>query len=149
MGLAHVCKPKGLVSREAQSENAIRKCDSNRRDSQVRSTGATHKYDQQVRLTSVINRCDSQVRSTGVTHKCDRLNRESESLQVCKARKFTSSQVCAQKTQKIQKTLLNESRQFDNECSTINWCLRVDGNLRLVNLIHFYPKYQLPLVIAR
>ena len=85
--------------------------------------GLTHKCDQQVRLTSVINRCDSQVRSTGATQKCDRLNRESESLQVCKfekARKFASSQVCAQKTQKIQKTLLNESGQFDNECSTIN-----------------------------
>ena len=61
------------------------------------------------------------MRSTGVTRKCDRSNRESESLKVCKfekARKFTSSQVCAQKTQKIQKTLLNESGQFDNECSS-------------------------------
>ena len=64
MGLARVRKPEGLVSREARSENAIRKCDSNRRDSQVRSkrhdsqmrlTGATHKYDQQVRLTSAID----------------------------------------------------------------------------------------------
>ena len=36
-------------------KNAIRKCDSNRHDSQVRSTGATHKYDQQVQLTSAIN----------------------------------------------------------------------------------------------
>ena len=140
MGLARVRKPEGLVSREAQlkaqSENAIRKCDSNRRDSQMRSTGATHKCDQQMRLTSAINRCDSQVRSTGATHKCDRLHRESKSLQVCKfekARKFTSSQVCTQKkTQNIQKTLLNESGQFDNECSTINWCLRVAGTLRLL-----------------
>ena len=71
MGLARVRKPEGLVLHEARSENAIRKCDSNRRDSQVRSTGATHKCDQQVRLTSAINRCDSQVRSTGATHKCD------------------------------------------------------------------------------
>ena len=129
-----VRKPEGLVSRKAQSENAIRKCDSNRPDSQVRSsrcdsqmrsTCVTHKCNQQVRLTSAINRCNSQVRLTGATHKCE----------VCKfenARKFTSSQVCAQKTQKIQKTLLNESGQFDNECSTINWCLRVVGTLRLL-----------------
>ena len=142
MGLAHVHKPEGLVSREvrskARSENTIRKCDSNRRDSQMQSTGATHKCDQQMRLTSAIDRCVSQVRLTGATHKCDQLNRESKSLQVCKfaslkkARKFASLQVCAQKTQKIQKTLLNESGQFDNECSTINWCLRVDGTLRLL-----------------
>ena len=72
------------------------------------------------------------MRSTDVTQKCDQLNRESESLQVCKARKFAGSQVCAQKTQKIQKTLLNESGQFDNECSTINHCLRIDGALRLL-----------------
>ena len=75
MGLARVRKPEGLVSREARSkaqlENAIRKCDSNRRDSQVRSTSAIQKCDQQVRLTSAIDRCDSQVRSTGATHKCD------------------------------------------------------------------------------
>ena len=97
MGLARVCKPEGLVSCEARSkarsENAIRKSDSNRRDSQMRSTGATHKCDRQVRLTSAIDRCDSQVRSTGATHKCDRLNRESKSLQVCKfekAQKFAS-----------------------------------------------------------
>ena len=67
MGLARIRKPEGLVSREArskaQSENTIRKCDSNRRDSQVRSTGAIQKCDQQVRLTGTINRCDSQVRS--------------------------------------------------------------------------------------
>ena len=68
MGLARVRKPEGLVSCEARSkarsENAIRKCDSNRRDSQVRSsrhdsqmqsTGATQKCDQQVRLTSAID----------------------------------------------------------------------------------------------
>ena len=105
MGLARVRKPEGLVSREARSEarpeNAIRKCDSNRRDSQVRSTstiqntinrcdsqvrstGATHKCDRQVRLTSAIDRCDSQVRSTGATHKCDRLNRESPLLSLVK-----------------------------------------------------------------
>ena len=67
MGLARIHKPEGLVSREARmkarSENAIRKCNSNRCDSQVRSTGATQKCDQQVRLTSAIDRCDSQVRS--------------------------------------------------------------------------------------
>ena len=67
MGLARIRKPEGLVSSEARSkarsENAIQKCDSNRRDSQC---------DQQVRLTSAIDRCDSQVRSTGATHKCDR-----------------------------------------------------------------------------
>ena len=76
MGLARIRKPEGLVScearLEAQLENAIRKCDSNRRDSQVRSnrcdsqiqsTGATHKCDQQVRLTSAIDRCDSKVQS--------------------------------------------------------------------------------------
>ena len=107
MGLARVRKPEGLVSREvrskARSESAIRKCDSNRHDSQVRSsrhdsqvrsTGVTHKYDQRVRLTSAINRYDSQVRLTGATHKYIQLNRESESLQVCKfekARKFASS----------------------------------------------------------
>ena len=51
------------------------------------------------------------------------------SLQV---RKFASLQVCAQKPQKIQETLLNESGQFDNECSTINWCLRVVRTLRLL-----------------
>ena len=105
MGLVRVRKPEGLVLREAQSkaqsENAIRKCDSNchdlqvrstsaiknainRCDSQVQSTGATHKCDRQVRLTSAIDRCDSQVRSTGATHKCNRLYRESKSLQVCK-----------------------------------------------------------------
>ena len=135
MGLACVCKPEGLVSHEARSKNEIRKCDSNRCDSQVRSTGTTHKCDQEVRLPSAINRCDSQVRSTGATHKCDRLNREFRkfaSLQVCKAQKFASPQVCAQKTQKIQKTLLNESRQCDNECSTINQCLRVVGTMRLL-----------------
>ena len=129
MGLARIRKPEGLVLREvrskARSENTIRKCDSNRHDSQMRSTGATHKCDQQMRLTSAINRCDSQVRSTGATHKCDRLNRESKSLQVCKfasLKKLESSQVrkfALKKTQKIQKTLLNESGQFDNECSTI------------------------------
>ena len=138
MGLVRVCKPEGKHDRKRDRKNAIRKCDSNRRDSQVRSTGTTHKCDQQVRLTSAINRCDSQVRSTGATHKCDGLNRESESSQVCKfaslkkARKFASPQVCAQKTQKSKKTLLNESGQFDNECSTINWCLRVVGTLRLL-----------------
>ena len=75
------------------------------------------------------------MRLTGATHKCYQLNRESKSLQVCKfenAQKFASLQVCAQKTQKIQETLLNESGQFDNECSTINWCLRVVGTLRLL-----------------
>ena len=91
MGLMHVRKPEGLVLHEAQSKmqstNAIRKCNSNRHDSQVQSTGATHKCDQQVQLTSAINWCNSQVRSTGTTHKCDRLNRESESLQVCKFEK--------------------------------------------------------------
>ena len=79
MGLVHIHKPEGLVSRKAQSkmrsktrfECAIRMCDSNRCDSQVQSTGATHKCDQQVQLTNAINRCDSQARSTGVTHKCD------------------------------------------------------------------------------
>ena len=75
MGIACVRKPEGLVLHEVQSkarsENAIRKCDSNRRNSQMRSTGATHK-------------CDQQVRLTGATHKCDRLNCESKSLQVCK-----------------------------------------------------------------
>ena len=78
----------------------------------MRSTDPTHKCDRQMRLTSAIDRCDSQVQSTGATHKRDRLNRESKSLQICKfekARKFASLQVCAQKTQKIQKTLLNES----------------------------------------
>ena len=88
MGLARIRKPEGLVSREARSKarsvNSIRKCESNRRDSQVRSTSAIQKCDQQVRLTSAIDRGDSQVRSTGATHKCDRLNRESKSLQVCK-----------------------------------------------------------------
>ena len=181
MGLARVRKPEGLVSREARSiarsENAIRKCDSNRHDSQVRSTsaiqkcdqevrlrstiqkcdqevrltsainrcesqmrstGATHKCDQQVRLTSAIDRCDSQVRSTGATHKCDRLNRESKKFEVCKfasLKRLESSQVhkfALKKNTKIQKTLLNESGQFDNECSTINWCLRVVGTLRLL-----------------
>ena len=156
MGLARVRKPEGLVSREARlkarSENAIRKCDSSRRDSQVRSTSAIQnainrcdsearfksaikRCDSGARFKSAIKRCDSQTRSTGATHKCDRLNREFKSLQVCKfekARKFASSQVCAQKTQEIQKTLLNESGQFGNECSTINWCLRVVGTLRLL-----------------
>ena len=142
MGLARVRKPEGLVSREARSkarsENAIRKCDSNRRDSQVRSGGATHKHDQQVRLTSAINRCDSQVRSTGATHKCDRLNRESKKFEVCKfasLKKLESSQVrkfALKKNTKNPKTLLNESGQFGNECSTINWCLRVVGTLRLL-----------------
>ena len=104
MGLACVRKPEVLVLREARSENAIRKCDSNRHDSQMRSTDATHKCDQQMRLTSVIDRCDSQVRSTGATHKYDRLNRESKSLQVCKfeksskVRKFTS--LCSKNTKK-------------------------------------------------
>ena len=56
----------------------------------VWKAGATHKCDQQVRLTSAINRCDSQVRSTGATHKYDRLIREFKSLQVCK---FASLQV--------------------------------------------------------
>ena len=59
MGLAHVRKPEGLVLHKARSKtqykNVIRKSDSNMRDSQVRSTGATHKCDQQVRLTSVID----------------------------------------------------------------------------------------------
>ena len=91
MGLACIRKPEGLVLREARSkarsENAIRKCNSNRHDSQIRSTDATHKCDQQMRLTSAIDRCDSQVRSTGATHKCDRLNREAKSLQVCKFEK--------------------------------------------------------------
>ena len=72
MGLARVRKPDGLVSREARSENVIRKCDSDRRDSQVRSTSAIQKCNQQMRLTSAIDRCDSQVRSTGATHKSDR-----------------------------------------------------------------------------
>ena len=101
----------------------------------MRSTDATHKCDRQARFKSAIDRCDLQVRSTGATHKYDQLNRESKSLQVCKfekARKFASLPVCTQKTQKIQKTLLNESGQFDNECSTINWCLRVVGTLRLL-----------------
>ena len=139
MGLARVRKPKGLVSHEARSnarsESVIRKCNSNRRDSQMLSTGVTHKCDQQVQLTSATDRCDSQVRLTGATHKCDRLNHESKSLQVCKfasLKKLKSSQV-HQKTQKNpKKTLLNESGQFDNECSTINWCLRVVGTLRLL-----------------
>ena len=85
MGLACIRKPEGLVLHEG-FQSVIQK----RRDSQVRSTGTTHKCDQQVRLTSVINRCDLQVRSTGATHKCDRLNHESESLQVCR---FASLQV--------------------------------------------------------
>ena len=63
MGLERVRKPEELVSREARSENAIRKCDSNRRDLQVRSTTAIQKCDQEVRLTSAINRYDSQVQS--------------------------------------------------------------------------------------
>ena len=90
------------------------KCVINRGDSQVRSTGATHKCDQQVRLTSVINRCNSQVRLKM------QLSRESK---VCKLAKFKSSQVrkfVLKKHQKIQKTLLNESGQFENEWSTIN-----------------------------
>ena len=65
MGLVHVRKPEGLVSIEEQLkmrfENMIRKCNSNRHDSQVRSTGMTHKCDQQVQLTSAINRCELQV----------------------------------------------------------------------------------------
>ena len=72
MGLVRIRKPEGLVSREARLENAIQKCNSNRRDSQVRSTSAIQKCDQQMRLTSAIDRCDSQVRSTGATYKCDR-----------------------------------------------------------------------------
>ena len=78
------------------------------------------------------------MRSTGATHKCDRLNREFKSLQVCKfasLKKLESLQVrkfALKKTQTIQKTLLNESGQFGNECSTINWCLRVVGTLRLL-----------------
>ena len=87
MGLARVRKPEGLVSREARSkarsENAIRKRDSNRCDSQVRSTGATHKCDRQVRPTSAIDRCDSQVRSTGVTHKCDQQVRLTSAIDRC------------------------------------------------------------------
>ena len=71
MGLACIRKPKGLVLREVRSKmrskNAIQKCNSNRRDSQVQSTGATH--------------------------KCDQLNHESESLQVCKFAQLESSQV--------------------------------------------------------
>ena len=78
----------------------------------------------------MIRKCNLKVRSTGVAHKCDekvRLSHESEvckfaGLQVCRVRKFTSSKACAQKTQKIQKSHFNESGQFDNECSTINWC---------------------------
>ena len=167
MGLARIRKPEGLVSckvrSKTRSENAIRKCNSNRHDSQVRSTSAVQKCDQQVRLTSAINRCDSQVQSTGVTHKCDqqvqltsainrchsqvrssgathkcdRWNRESKSLQVCKfasLKKLESSQVrkFVLKNTKNPKTLLNESGQFGNECSTINWCLRVVGTLRLL-----------------
>ena len=159
MGLAHVRKPEGLVSREAQSkarsENAIRKCDSSRRDSQVRSTSAIQnainrcdsearfksaikRCDSEARFKSAIKRCDSQVRSTGATHKCDRLNRESKNLQVCKfasLKKLESSQVCKfahKKHKKSKKLFLNESGQFDNECSTINWCLRVVGTLRLL-----------------
>ena len=146
MGLARIRKPEGLVLREARSkarsENAIRKCDSNRHDSQVRSTSAIqnaiNRCDSQVRSSSAIDRCDSQVRSTGATHKCDRLNRESKSLQVCKfasLKRLESSQVrkfALRKHKKNPKTLLNESGQFDNECSTINWCLRVVGTLRLL-----------------
>ena len=104
----------------------------------MRSTDATQKRDSKVRSRDATQKRDSKVRLTGATHKCNRLNREFKkfpSLQVCKfekARKFESSQVCAQKTQKIQKTLLNESGQFGNECSTINWCLRVVGTLRLL-----------------
>ena len=71
MGLVRARKPEGLVSREAQpktrSENVIRKCDSNRRDSQMRSTGATHKCDQQMRLTSAIK----QMRLTSAIDRCD------------------------------------------------------------------------------
>ena len=60
----------------------------NRCDSQVQSTGATHKCDQQVQLTSVIkNAIESRVRS----------------LQVCKVQKFTSSKVCTKNTKKTKK----------------------------------------------
>ena len=103
-----------------------------KRDSKVRSRGATHKRDRQVRLTSVIDRCDSQVRS--IESRIQKF----ASLQVCKfasLKKLESSQVrkfALIKNKKIQKTLLNESGQFDNECSTINWCLRVVGTLRLL-----------------
>ena len=126
MGLARIRKPEGKRdrkrNRKTRFESAIQ-------------IGATHKCEQQVQRTSAISRCDSQVQSAGATHKCDRLNRESESLQVCKfekARKFASSQVCTKKHKKSKKTLLNESGQLDNECSTINWCLRVVGTLRLL-----------------
>ena len=68
----------------------------------------THRCDQQVRLTSMINMRDSQVRSTGATHKCDRLSHESE---VCKFAKFESLRVqkFALKNKQNPKTLLNES----------------------------------------
>ena len=69
MGLVRIRKPEGLVSREvrskARSENAIRKCDSTGRDSQVRSTSVIQKCDQDVRLTTAIDR------STGATYECD------------------------------------------------------------------------------
>ena len=87
MGLARVRKSKGLVSRKARSKARF-KC--------AIQIGVTHKCNQQARLTSAINRYDSQVRSTGATQKFDRLNRESESLQVCKfasLNKLASSQV--------------------------------------------------------
>ena len=54
MGLARVRKPKGLVSREAQSKMQFES---------VIQIGVTQKCDQQARLTSAINRCNSQVRS--------------------------------------------------------------------------------------
>ena len=54
------------------------------------------------------------------------------SLQVCKfaspqAWKFAGSKVCTQKMQKkIQKAQFNELGQYDNGCSTINWCAGLD-----------------------
>ena len=102
MGLVCVHNPEWLVLREVQtkmrSKNTIRKCDSNWHNSQVQSTGVTHKCDQQVRLTSAINRCDSQVRS---------IESRVQSLQVCKLAKLESSgvQKFALKTHKKSKKL--------------------------------------------
>ena len=66
MGLARVRKPEGLVFAKHD-----RKCDRKTQFERVIQIGATHKCNQQVRLTIAINRYDSQVQSTGTTHKCD------------------------------------------------------------------------------
>ena len=107
MGLACICNTEGLVScetrLEARSENAIRKCDSNRCDSQVLSTSAIQKCDQEVRLTSVIDKYDSKVRSTVATHKRDQQLRLTSAINSCDSQvrsieswiqKFLSLQVC-------------------------------------------------------